>query len=68
MQMREPFGVRLRKIRKQKGMPQWKLAEKIGIPQTLVSRYEKGTHIPTLTTFEWFCDALGVTATELLGF
>ncbi len=29
--MHEPFGERLRKIRREKGIPQWKLAEKIGI-------------------------------------
>lgn len=66
--MREPFGERLRKIRIEKGMPQWKLAQKIGITQQLLSRYETGEVIPTLTPFEWICDALGVTATELLGF
>lgn len=66
--MRETFGARLKKIRKQKGLPQWKLAEKIGISQQQLCRYETGEIIPTLTIFEWICIALGVSATELLGF
>ena len=66
--MADTFGKRLRKFRKQKGLPQWKLAEMIGIPQQQLCRYEADKAVPTLTTFEWLCDALGVTATELLGY
>ena len=66
--MRESFGYRLLMIRKQKDMAQGELAEKIGIPQSQISRYEKGKLQPTITTLEWLCDALDVTATELLGF
>lgn len=66
--MRETFAYRLLMIRTQKGMAQGELAEKIGIPQSQISRYEKGKLQPTITTLEWLCDALGVTATELLGF
>ena len=68
LKMAETFGERLRKIRKQKKLPQWKLAKKIGISQQCLCRYECGEIIPTLTIFEWICIALGVTATELLGF
>ena len=62
------FGKRLKKIRKQKGLPQWKLAEKIGISQQQLCYYEKDTRVPSLTIFEWICTALGVSATELLGY
>ena len=66
--MRETFGIRLKKIRKQKGMTQKELAEKSGLPQSQICRYEKDILSPTLNTFEWICDALEVSATELLGF
>lgn len=66
--MRETFGIRLRKIRNQKGMTQKQLAEKAGIQQSLLCYYEHGKFAPTLTTFEWICTALEVSATELLGY
>ena len=66
--MREEFGVRLRKIREQKGMLQKDLAKKIGIPSSQICRYEKGKLLPVITTLEWLCDALKVSATELLGY
>lgn len=62
------FGQRLRKIRKEKGLKQGELAQKVGIKQTLISRYEKGHNQPTLERIEWLCRALEVSATELLGF
>lgn len=66
--MPDTFGKRLRKFRKEKGLPQWKLAEIIGIPQQQLCQYELDRATPKLTTFEWICGALGVTATELLGY
>ena len=68
MKMNETFGKRLKKIRKQKGLTQWKLAEKIGISQQQLCLYEADKHVPSLTIFEWICTALGVSATELLGY
>ena len=68
LKMRDTFGVRLKKIRKLKKLPQWKLAEKIGISQQQLCLYEADKHVPSLTIFEWICTALGVSATELLGF
>ena len=68
IKMRETFGKRLKKIRKQKKMPQWKLAKKIGISQQQLCLYEADKHVPSLTIFEWICTALGVSATELLGY
>ncbi len=66
--MRETFGVRLKKLRKQKGMSQSELAQKAGVWQTLISRYEREEIAPTTSTLEWICTALGVSATELLGY
>ena len=66
--MRESFGKRLRKFRKANGLSQGELAKKIGILQQQLCRYEADQSVPTLTTFEWICDTLGVSATELLGY
>jgi transcriptional regulator with XRE-family HTH domain len=64
----ETFGQRLRRLRKEKGYTQDRLARKMGILPKQISTYELGTFTPSLTTLEWLCEALDVTATELLGF
>ena len=66
--MSETFGKRLKKIREQKGLSQGELAKNMGISQQQLCRYEADKSVPTLITFEWFCIALGVSATELLGY
>ena len=66
--MRDTFGIRLRIVRKQKGMTKAELSRKSGVSQSLLCHYEKEDYTPNLVTFEWICDALGVSATELLGF
>lgn len=65
---RESFGQRLKRIRKEKGYTQVQLADKIGIASHAICDYEIGRVMPSLSTLEWLCEALGVTATELLGF
>jgi ribosome-binding protein aMBF1 (putative translation factor) len=65
---RESFGQRLRRIRKSKKLSQTALAEKTGIDNHAISNYEVGLILPSLSTLEWLCEALDVTATELLGF
>lgn len=65
--MPDTFGERLRIIRKNKRIKQCDLAKKIGIAQAQLSRFERGLHVPTITTLEWICKALDVSATELLG-
>jgi transcriptional regulator with XRE-family HTH domain len=62
------FGERLRQIRKEKGIKQGELAKRIGINQDVMSMYERNKVQPTLSRIEWICNALEVTATELLGF
>ena len=62
------FGKRLRALRKSKGYRQGELANRIGIKQSILSLYELDKMQPTLERIEWFCVALNVTATELLGF
>jgi transcriptional regulator with XRE-family HTH domain len=62
------FGERLRALRKEKGYTQGELAEKIGINNNILSKYETDKVQPTLERIEWICSALNVSATELLGF
>jgi transcriptional regulator with XRE-family HTH domain len=66
--MNETFGQRLRRIRKGKKFTQIKLEKKAGVAQRAICNYETGKKLPSLTTLEWLCKALGVTATDLLGF
>ena len=66
--MPDTFAERLKAIRKEKGYKQYQLAEKIGIYTSHLSKYERGIIAPTITVLEWICDALDVSATELLGY
>ena len=66
--MNETFGQRLKRIRKGKKLTQRKLAKKSGIYHQNISNYELEKAYPNLPTIEWLCEALGVSATELLGF
>lgn len=65
----ETFGQKLKRIRKEKGLSQTELAKITGISNATLSAYEHD-HIsePKLAFIEWICKALGVTATEMLGF
>ena len=62
------FGERLRAIRKARGFSQDDLAKKVGIHRNMISNYERDITIPTVSRLEWFCKALGVSASDLLGF
>lgn len=66
--MIETFGQRLRRIRKEKAITQSQLSEKTGLPQCQISSYENERYSPNISTVEWLCKALNVTASELLGF
>ena len=66
--MPDTFGERLRMIRKNKWMKQYQLADKIGISRPHLNMLERDKVQPTITTLEWICKALDVSATELLGY
>jgi len=53
-------------LRKQKGMTQQQLAERIGVHVAQIRRYEAGTSQPTLDVVRSLAVALGVSADELL--
>ncbi|MBP3519763.1 MAG: helix-turn-helix transcriptional regulator [Oscillospiraceae bacterium] len=61
------FGERLKTYRKAKGYTQQELAEKIGVSDKTVSRWESDGGYPDVPTLVPLARALGVTVDELLG-
>jgi len=64
---KETLGERLAHIRKEKGVTQVELANRVGIVQNLVSAYECGRLRLQAEMAIRFAKALGVSADELLG-
>ena len=54
------IGDRIRSARKEKGLTQSELAEKLGISYMVISQYERGIRNPKLDTVRRIADALGV--------
>jgi ribosome-binding protein aMBF1 (putative translation factor) len=46
--------------RRKAGFSQSEVADRMNIPQSLVARFEAGTHSPTLTTITRYASAIGV--------
>jgi len=63
----ETLGQRIARLRKERGLTQKELAEKVGIIQVLVSDYEKGKLRLHAEMVVRFARALGIRADELLG-
>jgi transcriptional regulator with XRE-family HTH domain len=64
---RSPFGERLFRARKARGMSQEELGAKIGLSKRMVSRYEGTFGGPPMETLLKFANALKVTNSYLLG-
>jgi transcriptional regulator with XRE-family HTH domain len=62
----EEVGKRLAEHRKQKGLSQAALGEKLGLEKESVSRIESGKIAPSLSRLAMFCDALDLSFEELL--
>lgn len=60
-------STRLRRVRTDRGLVQRDLARSAGVDPTLISKYEAGERQPSLATLRSLCEALGCTATDLLG-
>ncbi|MGA2498598.1 MAG: helix-turn-helix domain-containing protein [Tepidisphaeraceae bacterium] len=56
---------RIRQLRKSKRWTQAQLAEKSGLPQSHISRLEKGQHSPSHMTLEKLATAFGLSVEEL---
>lgn len=63
---KERFGEFVSKLRKEKGMTQKELAERLFVSDKAVSKWERGQSLPDITMLNPLADALGVTSAELL--
>ena len=48
------------------GMTQKQLAERMGVKQKDISRWENGERTPTVDTFKKICEEIGASADEIL--
>ena len=61
-----PFSAKLATFRKQKGLTQEQLAQKVGVGIAQMRRYEKGASSPTLEVIKNMAKVLGVSSDELI--
>ena len=61
------FGERLNFLRKEKGLTKTKLAENLGLTRQLITKYEGGKTIPSISFFALIADYFHVSADYLLG-
>lgn len=59
------IGKFIAELRKSKGMTQEKMAERLGVSNKSVSRWENGRNLPDASLFEPICELLGISLTEL---
>lgn len=62
------IGQRIRKYRKEKGLNQSELAEKIGKSLRTVQKYEKGEIEVAISVISDIAEVLGVSSSEILGY
>ena len=59
-------GNTIRKLREDKGMTQLQLAERIGVSDKAVSKWETSKGLPDISLIEPLSQALGVSVMELM--
>ena len=62
----EKIGKFILELRKQKGMTQKELSEKVGVSDKTISKWECGNSIPDITHLEALCNSLDISVNELL--
>lgn len=67
MEQKETLGKRIAALRKEKGMTQEQLAEKVGVSAQAVSKWENDISCPDITLLPLLGDLFGVSVDELLG-
>ena len=65
---KKEIGSKISAIRKESGLTQKALAEKLHVSDKSVSKWETGTHFPDIAIMEDLATALGISVVELLGF
>ena len=63
---KERFGAFLARLRKEKGMTQRELADRLHVSDKAVSKWERGLSFPDVSLLIPLADCLGVSVTELL--
>lgn len=63
----EDFKKRLKQLRKNRGLPQQTLADRIGISASTIISYEQGDSLPNIKTLYDLCDVLEVDIKYLMG-
>ncbi|MDE7262594.1 MAG: helix-turn-helix domain-containing protein [Oscillospiraceae bacterium] len=63
---KEKFGTFLVQLRKEKGMTQKELAEKLYVSDKAVSKWERSLSLPDISLLQPMAELLGVSVTELL--
>ena len=61
------IGAFIKDVRREKGLTQEQFAEKLGVSQKSVSRWETGKTMPDYSLLASICDVLEINAAELLG-
>ena len=59
--------IKLRDLRKQRGLTQQELADIVGVSNVSLSNYERGVQMPDIYTLTKIANALGVSIDTLLG-
>jgi transcriptional regulator with XRE-family HTH domain len=63
----ERFGVRVRGLRRERGLTLEGLAERSGVSRAMISKLERGEKNPTLVVAAKVAEGLGVTLSQLVG-
>ena len=67
MEYKETMGKRISELRKNKGMTQEQLAQRVGVTAQAVSKWENDLSCPDISILPQLAEALGVTTDERLG-
>lgn len=62
----EKIGKFILELRKEKNMTQKELAEKIGVTDRAISKWENGRGLPDISLMKPLCDELGISINELI--
>ena len=63
---REKLQELLKRIRQDKGIRQIELAEKLGVPQSFISKYESGDRQLDILELRQVCQAVGISLQEFI--
>ncbi|MBX9708672.1 MAG: helix-turn-helix transcriptional regulator [Caulobacteraceae bacterium] len=66
MDVRKRLGLRLQRLRQERGLSQEELADRSGLHRTYVSGVERGVRNPTITVLDKLAKGLEVTLPDLV--